>query len=402
MDTGTLIARDIVKAHGDETVLGGVSVTIAPGDVLGVVGPNGAGKSTLLRILAGVDPPDRGAVDADRRHGGLPAAGARPRARRDAAAYLARRTGVGAAGARLEAATTGMAEGADGADAAYAQALEEWLGLGGADLEPRAEAVCRELGLDPALLGQETATLSGGEAARASLAAILLSRFGVLLLDEPTNDLDFDGLERLERFVAARPGGAVIVSHDRAFLERTVTRVLELDEIAHTAAEFGGGWAGYVELRATAARHAEERYQAFTTERDRLTDRARRQRQWSETGVRKARASVERRAGQERPPRPHGALGEAGGEGQGDREGAGAARRRRQAVAALGAAAALRRRRALRRDHRAARAGRRHPRGLHPRPGRPRARVGRAGRARRPERQRQDDAGRRRCSAGST
>ena len=115
----------------------------------------------------------------------------------------------------------------------------------------------------------------------------------MLLLDEPTNDLDFDGLARLERFVAERPGGAVIVSHDRAFLERTVTRVLEIDEIAHTAAEYGGGWAGYQELRATAARHAEERYETFATERDRLTDRARRQRQWSETGVRKAKTSDE-------------------------------------------------------------------------------------------------------------
>jgi ATPase subunit of ABC transporter with duplicated ATPase domains len=114
----------------------------------------------------------------------------------------------------------------------------------------------------------------------------------VLLLDEPTNDLDFEGLERLERFVAERPGGAVIVSHDRAFLERTVTRVLELDEVAHTAAEYGGGWAGYLELRATAARHAEERYESFTGQRERLLDRARRQRQWSETGVRRARASA--------------------------------------------------------------------------------------------------------------
>ena len=118
----------------------------------------------------------------------------------------------------------------------------------------------RDLGLDVALLELETVALSGGQAARASLAAILLSRFDVLLLDEPTNDLDFDGLERLERFVAERPGGAVIVSHDRAFLDRTVTRVLEIDEIAHTAAEYGGGWAGYQELRATAARHAEERF----------------------------------------------------------------------------------------------------------------------------------------------
>jgi len=131
--------------------------------------------------------------------------------------------------------------------------------------------------------------LSGGQAARASLAAVLLSRFDVLLLDEPTNDLDFDGLDRLERFVAERPGGAVIVSHDRAFLEATVTRVLELDEITHRAQEYGGGWAGYRELRATAARHAEERYEACRAERGRLEGRATRQRQWTETGVRNAR-----------------------------------------------------------------------------------------------------------------
>ena len=149
----------------------------------------------------------------------------------------------------------------------------------------------RDLGLDVGLLELETAALSGGQAARASLAAILLSRFDVLLLDEPTNDLDFDGLARLERFVAERPGGAVIVSHDRAFLERTVTRVLELDEIAHTASEYGGGWAGYLELRATAARHHEQRFDSYSAQRERLTDRVHRQRQWSETGVKKAKGS---------------------------------------------------------------------------------------------------------------
>ena len=288
---GTLTARDLHKAHGAATILAGVSVTVAPGDVLGVVGPNGAGKSTLLRILAGLDRPDRGTVQLSAGAAGyLPQEPDRaPGERLDE--YLARRTGVAAADARVHAAAAELAEHAPGADERYADAFETWLGLGGADLEQRAETVLRDLGLDPALLDLETATLSGGQAARASLAAILLSRFDVLLLDEPTNDLDFDGLARLERFVAERPGAAVIVSHDRAFLERTVTRVLELDEIAHTATEYGGGWAGYLDLRATAARHAEERYESFTTQRDRLTDRARRQRQWSETGVRKAKAS---------------------------------------------------------------------------------------------------------------
>ena len=289
---GTLNARDLHKAHGAATILAGVSVTVAPGDVLGVVGPNGAGKSTLLRLLAGLDRPDRGGVQLTAGKAGyLPQEPDRARGER-LHHYLARRTGVADADARVQAATNDLAAGVAGAADRYADAFEAWLALGGADLQPRAETVLRDLGLDPALLDLETTALSGGQAARASLAAILLSRFDVLLLDEPTNDLDFDGLARLERFVAERPGGAVIVSHDRAFLERTVTRVLELDEIAHTASEFGGGWAGYLELRATAARHAEDRYESYTAERDRLTQRAGRQRQWSETGVRKAKASA--------------------------------------------------------------------------------------------------------------
>jgi ATPase subunit of ABC transporter with duplicated ATPase domains len=289
---GTLIARDLHKALGAATILAGVSVTVAPGDVLGVVGPNGAGKSTLLRLLAGLDKPDRGTVRLTAGAAGyLPQEPDRAPGER-LHDYLARRTGVAAADARVQAATAGMAADSPGAADRYSEAFEAWLALGGADLQQRAETVLRDLGLDPALLDLETVALSGGQAARASLAAILLSRFDVLLLDEPTNDLDFDGLARLERFVAERPGAAVIVSHDRAFLERTVTRVLEIDEVAHTATEYGGGWAGYLELRATAARHAETRFETYVSERDRLTGRARRQRQWSETGVRRAKASI--------------------------------------------------------------------------------------------------------------
>ena len=344
---GTLIARDLHKAHGAATILAGVSVTVAPGDVLGVVGPNGAGKSTLLRLLAGLDRPDRGGVQLTAGTAGyLPqepdrAAGERLHA------YLARRTGVADADARVQAATNELAAHAAGAADRYADAFEAWLALGGADLEPRAETVLRDLGLDPALLDLETAALSGGQAARASLAAILLSRFDVLLLDEPTNDLDFDGLARLERFVAERPGGAVIVSHDRAFLERTVTRVLELDEIAHT----GVGVRRRLGRLPRAARDRRaprrERYETYATERDRLTDRARRQRQWSETRRAQGQGLGRRRARQDRPLQAVRALREAGREGARDGEGDRAARRRREAVAALGAAAALRRRRAL-------------------------------------------------------
>ena len=110
----------------------------------------------------------------------------------------------------------------------------------------------------------------------------------MFLLDEPTNDLDFAGLDRLERFLADDlAGGAVIVSHDRAFLDRTVTSVLELDEHSHTATEYAGGWAAYLAEQATARRHAEEEYGKYQAQRATLSARAREQRQWSVQGVNK-------------------------------------------------------------------------------------------------------------------
>ena len=153
---GTLIARDLHKAHGAATILAGVSVTVAPGDVLGVVGPNGAGKSTLLRLLAGLDRPDRGSVRLTAGTAGyLPQEPDRAPGER-LHDYLARRTGVADADARVHAAAHELAADASGAADRYADAFEAWLALGGADLEQRAETVLRDLGLDPALLDLET------------------------------------------------------------------------------------------------------------------------------------------------------------------------------------------------------------------------------------------------------
>jgi ATPase subunit of ABC transporter with duplicated ATPase domains len=149
--------------------------------------------------------------------------------------------------------------------------------------------VCEDLGLPADRLGVGLVDLSGGQVARAALAAILLSRFDVLLLDEPTNDLDFAGLGRLERFLDDLDGALVVVSHDRAFLEHTVDRVLELDEHTRRSTEFGGGWLGYLEAKATARRHAEEAYEQYRGQRADLVSRARTQRDWAVTGVRTAR-----------------------------------------------------------------------------------------------------------------
>src|SRR5207245_3001131 len=130
--------------------------------------------------------------------------------------------------AALDAATEALVEGAPGADDAYAVGLERWLALGGADLDERAEEAAAALGLGVSL-DQEMRSLSGGQAARAGLASLLLSRYDVFLLDEPTNDLDLDGLDRLESFVKGLRAGTVVISHDREFLARTVTKVLALD-----------------------------------------------------------------------------------------------------------------------------------------------------------------------------
>ena len=182
--------------RGPTTVLDAVDLAVAPGQRIGLVGPNGVGKSTLLQALAGSVPLERGAVERTpptATVGYLPQEPSRSDVE-TVAMYLARRTGVTTATAELEAATVALAADVDGTGDRYAIALDHWLSLGGADLDARVGQVWAELGLAPRLMEQPTSSLSGGEAARAGLAALLLARFDVFLLDEPTNDLDLDGL----------------------------------------------------------------------------------------------------------------------------------------------------------------------------------------------------------------
>ncbi|MEU4209551.1 ABC-F family ATP-binding cassette domain-containing protein [Streptomyces sp. NPDC026206] len=288
--SATLVAKDLAAGHGDRTLFSGLDLVVAPGEVIGLVGANGAGKSTLLRLLAGLATPDEGTLRLSpptATVGHLPQEPER-RDGESVRAFLARRTGVTAAQAALDAATQGLVDGTPGADDAYAVALERWLDLGGADLDERAEEVVGSLGLTVGLDRPMTA-LSGGQAARAGLASLLLSRYDVFLLDEPTNDLDLDGLERLEGFVTGLRAGTVLVSHDREFLARTVDKVLELDLAQQQINLFGGGYGAYLEERETARRHAREAYEEYADTRASLESRARTQRNWMEKGVRNAR-----------------------------------------------------------------------------------------------------------------
>ncbi|KAB1918442.1 ABC-F family ATP-binding cassette domain-containing protein [Micromonospora noduli] len=288
--SATMIVKDLAAGHGDRPLFAGLDLVVAPGDVVGLVGPNGAGKSTLLRTLAGLLPVEAGSVRLSPPTASVGHLPQEPERRpgetvRD---FLARRTGVTAAQAALDAATEALTAGAAGADDAYGDALERWLALGGADLDERAEQVSADLGL-AVDLDHPTTGLSGGQAARAGLASLLLSRYDVFLLDEPTNDLDLAGLERLEEFVTGLRAGTVLVSHDREFLTRTVTRVVELDLPQQQVHHYGGGYAAYLEEREVARRHARADFEEYADTKAGLEARARTQRGWMEKGVRNAR-----------------------------------------------------------------------------------------------------------------
>ena len=288
--TATLVAQNLAGGYGHRTLFEGVDLTVAPGDVIGVVGANGAGKSTLLRLLAGRDEPQGGSISlapSDAFVGWLPQEHERVPGE-TVTAYIARRTGCADATREMDATAAALGDPTvAGADDAYAAALERWLASGAADLDERMPVVLADLGLDVGPDAEMTG-LSGGQAARVGLAALLLSRFDIALLDEPTNDLDLDGLERLETFVKGLRGGVVLVSHDREFLARSVTRVLELDLAQNSHRVYGGGYDAYLEERATLRRQAREKYEEYADTKADLVSRARTQREWSSQGVRNA------------------------------------------------------------------------------------------------------------------
>jgi len=277
-----LAARGVSKSHGAQVVLANVDLVVPPRARIGVVGPNGAGKSTLLRLLAGLEEPDAGEIRGPGVAVGYVPQEREPRAGETVRAFLARRTGVAAAERRMDDLAARLA-GDPSLAQAYADALEAFLARGGGDLDARAQETLADVGLGVAL-DRPLGSLSGGEAARAALASILVSRFDVLCLDEPTNDLDFVGLAQLERFVAAFAGAVVVVSHDRAFLDRTVTRVVEIDEWTHGVTEYTGGWSEYEAERARRRARHFDRWEGYVAEEERIRMQARRMQQWEERG----------------------------------------------------------------------------------------------------------------------
>ena len=254
-----LKALDISKSYDAGPLFAGLSLVLAPGERVGLVGPNGAGKSTLLRLLAGHERPDRGSVAL--------APGVR-------AGYLPQEAPAGTLDDLLRAAV-GPAWDALRALAnpdsleAYGRALERVEATGGWAAEARVEDARRRLGIEHLPGDAPLERLSGGEQARALLAATLLGDPDVLLLDEPTNHLDAEGLEWLEGFLAAFDGALIVVSHDRRFLDAVVTRIVELRP-GEGLESYEGGYTAYRDERARRRKRLEELVEAQDKRRRRL------------------------------------------------------------------------------------------------------------------------------------
>ncbi|MGL4305613.1 MAG: ATP-binding cassette domain-containing protein, partial [Mycobacteriaceae bacterium] len=226
--SATLHVANLAAGYGQRTLFSEVDLTVGTGEAIGLVGANGAGKSTLLTLLAGQSSVDyEGTITLNPPDALVGYLAQEPERITEETVYgfLFRRTGVLAAQQEMDDAAHSLTETTEDR---YSPALERWLHLGGADFDERIGQVFTDIGLTVEL-SAPMVSLSGGQAARVGLAALLLCRFDILLLDEPTNDLDLAGLERLEQFVSSAQTPLIIISHDREFLARTVTGIIELD-----------------------------------------------------------------------------------------------------------------------------------------------------------------------------
>ena len=273
-----ITAQQLEVRAGARLLMDGVDFRVAPGDKVGLVGRNGAGKTTLTKILAGEALPASGRVLSTGDVGYLP-----QDPRTGDPEVVARDRILSARGLddvvrRLREAEVEMAsedpEVHERGMRRYTRADTELHAGGGYAAESEAARIASSLGIEDRLLGQPLRTLSGGQRRRVELARILFSGADTLLLDEPTNHLDADSIVWLREFLRAHPGGLVVISHDTALLESTVTRVLHLDANRAEIDIYNMGWNAYLQQRETdEKRRKRERVNAESKAKQ-LTDQA--------------------------------------------------------------------------------------------------------------------------------
>jgi ATP-binding cassette subfamily F protein 3 len=267
-----LQVSNVSKSYGDNTIFERASFTINPGERIGLVGPNGCGKTTLLRVILGELQPDTGSVwlsPDDVRIGYLAQALEYEPGQNVSGVMQAAIAGLTEAEHRVEGLSaemaTATAEELGQLMAEYDRALDTFERLGGYGVEARTDAILHGLGLEALDQNTPVQILSGGQKTRLGLARLLLSNPDLLLLDEPTNHLDLDALEWLEQFLEGFQGAVLLVSHDRTFLDRTVTAILEMDPLTRAIATYSGTYSEYVDAK---VREQEKHWAAYKDQQE--------------------------------------------------------------------------------------------------------------------------------------
>ncbi|MFF4273568.1 ribosomal protection-like ABC-F family protein [Streptomyces sp. NPDC001536] len=272
--TAQLSVKDVTKSYGTRTVLDQVSFTVRPGEKAAVIGENGSGKSTLLRLLAAAEAPDAGEITVT-----FPGGIGHLAQTLDLDPDRTVRDAVDLALAelrdmerRLRTAEVRLGDASKDELAAYGELLIAYERRGGYEADSRVDAAMYGLGLAGITRDRVLDTLSGGERSRLALACVLAAAPELLLLDEPTNHLDAAAVRWLEEHLRAHRGTVVAVTHDRGFLERVATTILEVDRDAHAVRRYGDGWAGYRAAKAAARRRAEREHADWVEEVARIEE----------------------------------------------------------------------------------------------------------------------------------
>jgi macrolide transport system ATP-binding/permease protein len=276
-----LTVRNLTKSYGAITVLNDISFVVNQQERVGIVGANGVGKSTLLRLLTGEEESDGGAISyaPEVEIGYLPQTTPDFHGRSIEDLILESVGNLRQLEQRMRTLEATMATAGEEQLPAlleeYSLVSTRFQDRGGYELDYKIDSIMEGLRIAYLPREQEVATLSGGEKARVGLATLLLRSPDILLLDEPTNHLDFASIEWLESYLAGYSGAAVLVSHDRQFLNKAVNRIFEIDDYEHHLKQYTGNYDAYVQARAAERAKWEEDYERQQEEIKELRKRIR-------------------------------------------------------------------------------------------------------------------------------
>src|SRR5437016_6205230 len=272
---------NINKQYGKQLIFVDASFQLNPGEKVGLVGPNGSGKTTVFRMMVGEEEPDDGEVSVPKRltigyfRQDVEEMSGRP-VLDEAIAGSGR---IGDLHHELEDLQRALEDSARDGDldeilARFGEVQEEYEHLGGYTLEAQAREVLHGLGFTEDQIDGDVGALSGGWKMRVALARVLLGRPDVLLMDEPTNHLDLESIIWLEAFLKSFPGALLMTSHDREFMNRTVSKIAEID--AGEIITYSGNYDFYERERAIQEANLQAafaRQQAMLAKEQRFIDR---------------------------------------------------------------------------------------------------------------------------------